>query len=432
MTELISPLPETGPAPPSLLARLNGLRRRMSWRQAFTALRHPNYRLWFRGQIVSLFGTWMQATALAFLVYELTRSPAYLGFVGFAMGLPSWLFMLYAGVIADRVPRRNIMVITQTSMMALAFLMAGLTFTHLVRPWHILVITFALGVANAFDAPARQAFVLEMVPPEDMTNAIALNAAMFNTATALGPAAGGVVYALVGPAWCFTVNGASFIAVIVALRRMKLPPFEPRPRTNSTLADLKEGLRYVATHAQVRTIILGIGVLTMFGISFATLLPAWAVQILGGDAKTNGFLLSARGVGALSGSLLIASLGRFHFRGRLLTFGMFALPLLVAGFGLARWLPLSLAFLLGAGLAHILAFNLSNALVQTFAPDALRGRIMSVYALTFFGLMPLGALGIGATAEKLGAPAAIFIGAGVALTAAALIAFLQPGLRKQA
>ncbi|MDH4197410.1 MAG: MFS transporter [Candidatus Aminicenantes bacterium] len=431
MTELISPLPETGPTPPSLLARLNGLRRRMSWRQAFTALRHPNYRLWFRGQIISLFGTWMQTTALAFLVYELTRSPAYLGLVGFAMGIPSWLFMLYAGVIADRVPRRNLMVVTQTAMMALAFLMALLTFTHLVRPWHILVITFALGIANAFDAPARQAFVLEMVPPQDMTNAIALNSAMFNTATALGPAVGGVIYALLGPAWCFTVNGASFIAVIVALRLMKLPPFEPRPRTNSTLTDLKEGLRYVITQAQVRTIILGIGVLTMFGISFATLLPAWAVQVMGGDAKTNGFLLSARGLGALTGSLLIASLGRFHFRGRLLTFGMFSLPLLVIAFGLVRWLPLSLVLLFGAGLAHILAFNLSNALVQTFAPDALRGRIMSVYSLTFFGLMPLGALGIGATAEKFGAPAAVFVGASVTLVAAALIAVFQPGLRRQ-
>jgi MFS family permease len=286
------------------------------------------------------------------------------------------------------------MVITQTAMMVLAFFMGGLTFLHLVKPWHILVITFALGVANAFDAPARQAFVLEMVPPQDMTNAIALNAAMFNTATALGPAAGGVIYALVGPAWCFSINGLSFIAVIVALRLMKLPPLEPRPRTNSALSDLKEGLHYVASHAQVRTIILGVGALTMFGISFATLLPAWAVQVLGGDAKTNGFLLSARGLGALAGSLLIASLGRFHFRGRLLTFGMFALPLFVTAFGLVRWLPLSLVLLFGAGLAHILAFNLSNALVQSFAPDALRGRIMSVYALTFFGLMPLGALGI--------------------------------------
>jgi len=431
MSELISPLPEAGPPPPSLLARLNGLRRRMSWRQAFTALRYPNYRLWFRGQMISLFGTWMQTTALAFLVYELTRSPAYLGMVGFAMGLPSWLFMLYAGVIADRVSRRNIMVITQTAMMVLAFFMGGLTFLHLVKPWHILVITFALGVANAFDAPARQAFVLEMVPPQDMTNAIALNAAMFNTATALGPAAGGVIYALVGPAWCFSINGLSFIAVIVALRLMKLPPLEPRPRTNSALSDLKEGLHYVASHAQVRTIILGVGALTMFGISFATLLPAWAVQVLGGDAKTNGFLLSARGLGALAGSLLIASLGRFHFRGRLLTFGMFALPLFVTAFGLVRWLPLSLVLLFGAGLAHILAFNLSNALVQSFAPDALRGRIMSVYALTFFGLMPLGALGIGATAERLGAPAAVFIGAAVTLAAAGLIALLQPNLRKQ-
>lgn len=420
------PMPSQG-----FLRRLFGLRKRMSWKQAVTALKYPNYRLWFWGQIVSLFGTWMQSTALGFLVYDLTKSPAYLGLVGFATGVPTWLFMLYAGVIADRMARRTLLMITQTAMMVLALVLAALTFLHLVQPWHILVIALLLGTANAFEAPSRQAFVLEMVEVQDMTNAIALNSAMFNTATAMGPAAAGLTYAFFGPAWCFTINGISFLAVIVALRLMRLKPFVPEPGRPSALADLKEGLRYVAGHPMIRTIMGLIGVVSLFGLSFVTLIPAWSVKILHGDATTNGFLQSARGAGALAAALLIASLGQFRFRGRLLTFGTFALPVVLAVFALVRWTPLSLVLIFGSGLALILIFNLSNALVQTFAPDALRGRIMSVYSLTFFGLMPVGALGIGLTAEHLGQPAAILIGAGIMLLAAVLIAILMPHLRRQ-
>ena len=417
---------------PVFLRRLFGLRRRMSWKQAVTALKYPNYRLWFWGQIISLFGTWMESTALGFLVFDLTRSPAYLGLIGFATGAPTWLFMLYAGVIADRMPRRTLLMITQTAMMLLAFGLAALAFLHLVQPWHILVIALLLGTANAFEAPARQAFVLEMVEAQDMTNAIALNSAMFNTATALGPAAAGLTYAFFGPAWCFTINGISFIAVIVALRLMKLRPFVPKPVRASALADLKEGLKYVAAHPMIRTIIGLIGVISLFGISFATLIPAWSVDILHGDAKTNGFLQSARGAGALAAALLIASLGRFHFRGRLLTFGTFAFPVVTALFALVRWAPLSLVLLFGSGLSLILVFNLSNALVQTFAPNELRGRIMSIYALTFFGLIPIGSLGVGLTAERFGQPAAILIGTGITLLAATAIAVFMPHLRRQA
>jgi len=405
---------------------------KLSWNQAVTSLKYRNYRLWFWGQIISLFGTWMESTALGFLVFDLTRSPAYLGLVAFATGVPTWLFMLYAGVIADRVPRRTMLMVTQTVMMALAFVLAALTFLHWVQPWHILVIAVLLGSANAFEAPARQAFVLEMVEADDMTNAIALNSAMFNTAMAIGPAAGGLVYGFFGPAWCFTVNGVSFVAVIVALKLMKLRPFEPPVRRGSALAELKEGLKYVASHPLIRTIIGLIGVVSMFGISFVTLFPAWAVNVLHGDAKTNGFMQSARGVGALVAALLIASLGRFRFRGKLLTLGTFALPVAAALFALVRWTPLVLLLTFATGLAHILVFNLCNALVQTFSPNGLRGRIMSVYALTFFGLMPIGALGVGVTAERLGQPAAVLIGAGVMLGAAAALAVLMPHLRRQA
>jgi MFS family permease len=427
------PVPSpTGKPRAPFLRRLAGLRKTMSWKQAFTALKYPNYRLWFWSQMFSLFGTWMESTALMYLVYKLTSSPAYLGLVGFAAGVPSWFFMLYAGVIADRMSRRTLIIITQTAMMLLAFILAALAFLHLVQPWHILIIALLLGVANAFEAPARQAFVLEMVELPDMTNAIALNGAMFNTATAVGPAAAGVIYAIFGPAWCFTINGISFIAVIVALAMMKLKPFVPKAEKTSTVADLKEGVRYVMGHPMVRTITALIAIVSLFGIAYATLLPAWAVKILGGNAKTFGFLQAFRGFGAMAGALLIASLGRFRFRGKLLTLGTLAMPVLILAFAFVRWTPLSLLLLFGAGVSQIFIFNLCNALVQTFSPDAMRGRVMGVYVFVFFGAMPIAALAIGATAQRLGETVAVLFGASVMLLAAVLLWIFFPRLRHQA
>src|SRR5512143_874143 len=221
--------------------RAAGAVSQFSLRDTFISLKYPNYRLWFFGQLVSLVGTWTQTTAQGYLIYQLTKSPEFLGYASFANGLPSWLFTLYAGAIADRVPRRTLMVITQSSMLVLAFILAGLTFTNTIQWWHILVLTFLLGISNAFDAPARQAFVLEMVEREDMTNAIALNSTMFTSALVLGPAFGGLVYVWVGPRWCFTMNGISFIAVIIALLLMKLRPFVPAQSKGDALADVREG-----------------------------------------------------------------------------------------------------------------------------------------------------------------------------------------------
>src|SRR5918997_1692363 len=214
------------------------------WQRTFAALQYPNYRLWFRGQLVSLVGTWMQITAQSFLVFQLTQSTAYLGYVGFADGLPSWLFMLYGGVVADRVAKRNLLRITQSTMMLLALILAGLTFSGIVQAWHVLVLAVALGTANAFDAPAGQAFVFELVEREDVTNAIALNATLFNLATVVGPTVAGLTYAAVGAAWCFGLNGVSFLAVITSLLLMRLPPREPAARAGSAFADLKAGVRY--------------------------------------------------------------------------------------------------------------------------------------------------------------------------------------------
>ncbi len=404
-------------------------RARLSAKQTFVALRHRNYRLWFAGQLVSLFGTWMQTTAQGYLIFQLTNSPAYLGYVGFAAGVPALLLSLYGGVVADRVSRRRLMVITQSAMMMLAFILAGLVFAGLIQPWHIVVLAFCLGVVNAFDAPARLALVSELVEREDLINAIALNATMFNLATATGPAVAGIAYALIGPAWCFMLNGLSFIAVIVALLLMQIAPQAERGRYKSAWDELKEGMGYILREPAIRTLIVLVGVTSFFGISSATVFPAWAVRILGGDATTNGLLQSARGVGALLSALLIASLGRFRFKGRLLTIGTFAFPVLLLLFALARWLPLSLALLLVGGMAVILIMNIANALVQTLVPDALRGRVMSVYSMTFFGGMPLGALWVGTVAEYAGEPTAVISGALVALAFAGLIWVFVPRIR---
>jgi len=396
----------------------------------FAALRHRNYRLWFRGQMVSLFGTWMQTTAQGFLVYQLTRSPAYLGYVGFAAGVPSWLLTLYGGVVADRVSRRLLLLVTQTWMMILAFVLAALTFLGLTRPWHVVALAFALGVANAFDAPARQAFVSELVTRDDLTNAIALNAVMFNAAVAIGPAVAGMTYAAFGPAWCFAINGVSFLAVIAALALMNLerPPSAPRP--TSTLEELLEGVRYVVSEPLIRTLMVLIGAVSLFGISVNTLMPAWAVKILHGDATINGLLLSLRGGGALVGAFLIAALSRLEIRGRILTVGTFAFPLLILAFAVERHLLLALATMFLVGWAWILVQNLTNALMQSVVPDHLRGRLMSVFSLVLFGLMPLGSLGIGITAHRLGEPVAVAIAGAMLLAVAGLVWVTVPTLRQ--
>jgi MFS family permease len=398
--------------------------------QTFIALSYPNYRLWFYGQITSLFGTWMQSTAQGFLIYELTHSPAYLGYVTFATGMPSWFFMLVAGVAADRVSRRMLLVITQISMMVLAFILAALTFTGMVQPWHIILLSFLLGIANAFDAPARLALAPELVDRQDLTNAIALNATMFNAATVLGPTIGSLIYAAFGPGWCFTINGLSFIAVIIALLLMKLPKSvrSIQPRTTA-LKEIKQGFGFVFSQPTILAL-MGVVLMTaIFGFAFVPLLPAWSVDVLGGDVRTNGFLYSARGLGALIGALSIAALGRFSYRGKLLSLGMLLFPTLLLIFSFLRWLPLSLLVLAGVGGALVFVMNLANSLVQTGTGDEVRGRVTSIYTLTFFGFMPLGALLIGQIADKTSEPLAVQIGSIILIIFACLMWMFFPKLR---
>lgn len=398
--------------------------------RTFTALQYPNYRLWFIGQIVSLFGTWMQNTAQGFLVYELTHSPAFLGYVGFAAGVPSWMFMLLGGVASDRIPRRTLLVITQTIMMVLAFILAGLTATGVVQPWHIILLAFCLGVANAFDAPARMALAPELVDRKDLTNAIALNATMFNTGAILGPTLASLIYAATGPAWCFFLNGMSFIAVIGALLLMKFQNLSKVAQHKSPRQELSEGIHFVFHEQTVRSLIFLVGATSLLGFSFVTLLPAWAVDILGGDVKTNGLLNSARGLGALIGALSIASLGRFNYRGRLLSLGTFIFPLLLLLFSMVRRVPLSMLTLVGIGGALVLILNLANSLVQTHVDDDIRGRVMGIYSLTFFGLLPIGSLMMGQIAEFSSEPVALAIGSILLFGVAILIKAYVPQIWK--
>ncbi len=400
-------------------------------RQTFFALQYHNYRLWFGGQTVSLFGTWMQRTAQAYLIFDLTKSPLYLGYVGFAYGVPSWIFMLYGGALADRFPRRIILLIAQSTMMILAFVLAGLTFTRIVQPWHIILLAFLLGCANAFDAPARQAFVTELVDRQALSNAIALNSSMINSAMVIGPAIAGLTYAAFGPAWCFTINGLTFIAVIVALMLMDLAPTLPIDRTLSIVNEIGEGLRFAAQEPTIRTLIINLGILSLAGLGFVTLLPVWAVDVLGGNATTNGFLHTARGLGALSGALLVAAIGQTYPKGKLLTIATFVMPIFLLLFSFTRILPTSFITLLGTGWGFMVIINLSNTLVQTNVTDKLRGRVMGIFTFTFFGLMPIGSLVNGAIANQIGAPLTIQTNVFILLAAAVILFSRYPFIRAQ-
>jgi MFS family permease len=423
---------KTNPTDINSQTKLNpsGLKGKISIKQTFAALKHPNYRLWFWGQMISLFGSWMQTTAQGFFVYELTHSPAFLGYVGFAAGIPVWAFTFYAGVLADRFSRRKILIITQSWMMTLAFILALLTFTKLVEPWHIIILAFGLGAGNAFDAPSRQAFVNELVDREDLVNAIALNSTMFNTATAIGPAVAGITYALFGPAWCFTINGISFLAVIYNLWRMKLKPLPPRQNHTSVFYELKEGFRYLLTQKMIYTIIIIMAMTSVFGMALVTLFPAWAVNILHGDATTNGLLQSARGIGAVLAALVIATIIRYVKKGKLLTLGFSSLPVLIFIFSFNRSLILSLILLVLIGGSLILIFNLANATVQTLVSEEFRGRIMAIYSFSFFAFMPVGALVIGTEAEHFGSPTAVLINAIILLAFIIFILVRVPQLRR--
>lgn len=286
-----------------------------------------------------------------------------------------------------------------------------------------------LGIANAFDAPARQSFVVELVDREDLGNAIALTSTMINLGSAIGPATAGVAYALVGPAWCFVINGISFIAVIVALLMMRLQAQPVLENKGSAMKDIQDGLHYVGSHPIILVLIATAGVATVFSTSFTTLLPAWSVNILHGDSTTNGFLQSARGLGSLIGALAIASLVRMKIKGKLLTLGSVLFPGLILIWSFINWLPFSMLVLVGIGMGMMFLLNMINILVQAQVPDLLRGRVMSIYTLVIFGMAPLGSLLMGAAAEAIGEPASVAVGALITLAFAAWLWWRVPHVR---
>jgi len=397
----------------------------------FAALRYRNYRLWFFGQATSLVGTWMQSVAQGWLVYQLTGSNLALGAISFAGSIPTLFLMLPAGVLADRFPKRKLLLITQTVMMLCAFALAALAASGVLQVWHIGVLAFGLGVANSFDAPARQSLAVEMVEDRrDMMNAIAMNSTMFNLARIAGPAIGGVVLAQVGAVWCFALNGLSFLAVLVALWRMRLPQVALAPQNEPFAAQIVTGLRYIWDNTPIRTIIALVGVSSLFGLSYATLMPAYAVDVLHVGEAGLGSMSAAVGVGALIGSLAVASLGSFRRKGLLLAAGSLIFPLALLSFAQTRYLPLSLACLAVVGFGFVMQNATSNTLVQSIVPDDLRGRVMGAYMLTFFGTTPFGALLAGTLAQALGPALAVVLSAGVTLAFAVGVLVATPVLRR--
>jgi len=425
MDDLAQPTTESQPDPTAPLPPGGGF----SWARTFAALRHRNYRLFFIGQLVSLTGTWMQNVAERWLVWELTGSPFKLGVVTFAAGVPVLLFSLWGGLVADRVPKRRLLLWTQSFMMTLALILAVDVILGTVQWWHVGILAFLLGTANSFDAPARQAFVVEMVGRSDLMNAIALNSALFNSARIIGPALAGVTLAALGTAWCFALNALSFLAVLIGLALMRVPPYVGAVSTESSFVQIREGVTYIWRHPYVRTLIALVAVSNMFALGYMALLPALAQDVLHVGTVGFGFMTTAIGVGALAGALCIASLGDFQRKGRLLTAGNLLFPVMVIALSLSRSFHLTMGFLVVAGLGFMTQNATANTLVQTTVPDALRGRVMSVYMMVFQGFFPIGALIAGAVAEQFGVPAGAAFGGVIALAYGLFLHWRAPKLR---
>lgn len=395
----------------------------------FRALRHRNYRLFFFGQLVSLVGTWMQAVAQSWLAYRLTGSAALLGVVAFAGQFPALLCASWGGVVADRFPRRAILLATQVASMALALTLAGLTLSGRIEVAHILVLAALLGAVNAFDIPARQAFVVEMVGRDELINAIALNSSIFNGARIVGPAIAGVLVARLGEGWCFLLNGVSYLAVLAGLLAVDLPA-AARPReAGSMLARIAEGFRYAAGARPVRALLLLLGVVSLTAMPYAVLMPIFADRVLGGGAAALGLLMGASGVGALAGALMLASRRGISGLGRWVAISAAGFGIALVLFSLSRSLWLSVALMVPAGFFMINQMASSNTLIQSVVPDRFRGRVMALYTMMFMGMAPLGALGAGAAAERWGAPATVAAGGALALAAALVFARSIPSLR---
>ncbi|GIV91626.1 MFS transporter [Chloroflexus sp.] len=366
----------------------------------FRALRHRNYRLFFFGQLISLTGTWMQSVAQGWLVLRLTDSPFLLGLVAAANSLPVLFLTLFAGTVADRFPKRRILLVTQSVAMILAATLAGLTLTGTVHISHVLILAFLLGCVNAFDAPARQAFTVEMVGREDLLNAIALNSSIFNGARTMGPAVAGIVVAWIGEGPAFLFNALSFGAVLASLSLMQLDARQANGMQRGNM--LRAGLQYIASEPSVRALLLRAGAVSFFCFVHIPLLPIFARDILQIGAAGLGWLSAASGFGSLVAALTLAQLRDDAPRGKLLTTASLLYAPLLIGFTQARTVPLALLFIGLCGWAGVTTMALTNTLIQLIVPDDLRGRVMSVFTLSLMGLSPLGGMLAGSIAELVG------------------------------
>ena len=401
--------------------------------RTFTALRHRNYRLFFFGQMISQIGTWMQTTAQAWLVLELTHSALLLGLVGVLQFLPVMVFSLFGGVLADRVPKRTLLLVAQSVALAQAAILWILVVTGTVQIWHILLLAALLGLTQALDTPTRQAFVGEMVGREDLPNAIALNSSLVNLARVLGPGLAGLLIAWLGVAPLFLLNAISFIAVIIGLAMIEqrtlhaLPARRANEKKVSTFQSLREGLSYVWHMPTVLLVISVVGVVALFGFNFNVMLPLFAIDVFHVGPMGYGFISAAYGLGALFSALWVAW-GNRKPSIRILLIAAFAFSVMEIAFALSHVYILAFPLLAGVGFAQVVMTATANTTLQTVTPNVLRGRVISVYLLVYSGGMPLGNLLMGGLTTLFGASSAFLIGA-IPCLIAAIVGWL---LRKPA
>jgi MFS family permease len=398
----------------------------------FRALKHRDFRLFFAGQLISLIGTWMQNVAQAWLVYRLTGSAVLLGVVGFVGQIPVFLISPAGGIIADRYSRHRVVIATQTISMLLAFTLAALTISGRIQIWHVMVLASLLGVVNAFDVPARQSFFTDLVGKSDLINAIALNSAMFNASRIVGPAVAGLLVAGIGEGWCFFANATSYLAVIAGLLMMGNYPAVKQPQAGSALSKIAEGFAFVIHKAPIHTLLILLGIISLTGMPYIVLMPIFADSVLHAGAKGLGLLMGASGVGALVAALMLATRRNVRGLGRWVALSAAAFSLSLVAFGFSRWFWLSFVLMLPTGFSMMIEMGSSNTLIQSMAPDNLRGRIMSVYSMMFLGMAPIGALLSGLVAARIGAPMTIVGGGLISLAASAGFAVRLPSIRAEA
>ena len=391
----------------------------ISWRKTFSAFKHRNFRLYFSGQLISFTGTWMTTTAQGWLVYQLTGSKALLGIVAAAASAPMLLFATLGGWIADRYPKRSIVVCTQISSMLLSFAMAALVWAKVVQPWQIIALAVLGGITMAFDMPARQSFVIEMASREDLMNAISLNSSAFNCARIVGPSLAGFLMARIGIAACFLCDGLSFIPVIAGLLMMRLPKKQNQiASSGGALTQALEGFRYVWTHRRVLTILSLFTVVGIFGWSYSVLMPAFAHDVLHLGANGYGLLLAGSGVGALIAALTVASAGHILPTRTMALGGVWIFSSSLVLFAFNKNLYVGVLLLACVAFGVVLYFSTSNTVLQSIVPDEMRGRVMGIWALIFGGMIPLGSLEAGLMADFIGTPATMAIGALICALAA--------------